>query len=56
VSLVKKLNTHCTVLVGSKNGLERDFTNELKYMSLHLKLKALWQIGNYVIYIGLPTH
>jgi len=30
VSLSKKLYPYCLVLVGSRNGLERDFTIELK--------------------------
>jgi len=30
VSLSKKLYTYCLVLVGSRNGVERDFTIELK--------------------------
>ena len=30
VSLRKKLNTHCLVLVGSRNGFLRDFTIKLK--------------------------
>ena len=29
VSLSKKLNPYCVVLVGSRNGFERDFTIEL---------------------------
>jgi len=30
VSLSKKLNPYCLVLVGSRNGFERDFTIELE--------------------------
>jgi len=30
VYLGKKLNSYCLVLVGSRNGFERDFTIELK--------------------------
>ena len=30
VTLSKKLYRYCLVLVGSRNGFERDFTNELK--------------------------
>jgi len=30
VSLIRKLYPYCLVLVGSRNGFERDFTIELK--------------------------
>jgi len=32
VSLSKKRYTHCLVLVGPRNGLERDFKIKLKYI------------------------
>jgi len=38
VSLSKKLYPYCLVLVGSKNGFERDFTIELN------KVRPLWKI------------
>jgi len=38
VSLSKKLYSYCLVLVGSRNGFNRDFIIKLK------KLRALWKI------------
>ena len=38
VSLSKKLYPYCLVLVGSRNGFERDITIEVNY------LRALWKI------------
>ena len=33
VSLSKQRYSHCVVLVGSRNGIERDFTIELEYIA-----------------------
>jgi len=41
-SLSKKCYTHSLVLVGSRNGLERDITINLRYiLNLHAKLRRV---------------
>ena len=40
VSLSKKLNPYCLELVGSRHRFKRDFTIQLKYITLECKLAA----------------